>query len=82
MGPGIALRLAFYRQRGAKRLAVVTDELGGCGGVLLEIEGREERGLEAEGDLVSQISGLIGAKLDLTPKTRTSRAARSLHPLP
>ncbi len=64
---GVAMRLAFYRQAGGEPIAVARDELGGCGGVQLVIDGRGEPLLEPEGELVAEVSKAIGRKLDFTP---------------
>ncbi len=61
---GVVLRLAFYRDRRAKPVAVIRDSLVPCGGVQLDLNGHEEPPLEEGGNLPEEVSEAIGVKLD------------------
>jgi hypothetical protein len=65
--PGIVMRLALYKRRGATPLALATVDPYGCGGVQLSIGGKAEPGLEGGRTLVGRIDSVIAIKLNLSP---------------
>jgi hypothetical protein len=74
---GVRVRLAFYRAPRARPLGVAVLDVGGCGGIALNIGGRAEPGLESTyrtyqpqhgRSFLAELDRVLGRKLDTRPR--------------